>query len=779
MTTTPTAPRATTDGAPDPGARQAPPARRSRAPWRPVPAVVGFLAAWVALFSWSGMIAAPSGFLVPVGVSGLVLALSGSLLRVLRVAAYAVAAVQVVVGIVLLNLFFASGQSLLGIVPTGASLSRLVVLVENGARALNYYAAPVEAFATSTQALLAVCGLLVVYAVDVLALGLRRPPLAALPLLVALSVPVTILLEDLALPVFVVCGLLFVWLLAAERHDRWSRGTGSARHHGPDDGSPAADPGRGLVWQAALGAVALALLVAPLVPVTDSLPDDGTGEGPGTGRGDIRLNTTVNPFIRLRRELIEQTNTPLVYARTDAVETSYLRTTVLDRFEGDEWRPSQRDLPSDNVADGVLPGPPGLAPGTGGPEADWEFELSPQFTTSWLPLPYPLRELDVEGNWRYDERTFDVALVRGRSPLGLEYAARSFAPRVTAAQLDDALRPPASVRQAGTEVPEDLPPVIERTAREVTRGADTGFAQAVALQNWFRSDGGFTYSLEQRPGSGMDLLADFVTVDRVGYCEQFASAMAAMARTLGIPARVAVGFLSPERQPDGRLLYSSDTRHAWPELYFSGAGWVRFEPTPGGRTGATPAYTRQSVDEPSTAPTPRDEASPEAAPEAEDLAEDGADGSGGGLPWWSALVPLALVLAAAAPTAWRRRLRSRRLGAAGDDGVAAEGAWAELRAVVLDEGREWPSSRTPREQARRVVAQADAATTEDVIALRSLLADVERVRYAGGTGGVRETVRTEDTERTLTTWARLLRRTDEPRLARWRRRWWPASLSQR
>lgn len=774
-----------TSGPPRSEGRGPHPSARARAPWQPAPALVGFLAAWVALFSWSGMIAEPSGFLVPVGVSGLLMALAGSALRVVRVASYAVAAVQAVLGLLLLNLFFAGGQSALGLVPTGASLQRLALLVENGARALNYYAAPVESFATSTQALLAACGLLVVYAVDVLALGLRRPPLAALPLLVALSVPVTILLEDLALPVFVVVGLLFVRLLAVDRHHRSSEDDDGPVRRGPEDGRTGVDPGRGLVWQVSLGAVVLALLLAPLVPVTDSLPDDGTGDGPGTGAGDVRLNTTVNPFISLRRELIEQTGTPLLYARTDARETAYVRTTVLDDFTGAQWRPSQRDLPGDNLADGVLPGPPGLAPGTGGPEADWDFELAPQYDTSWLPLPYPVSEIDVEGNWRYDERTFDVALVRGRAPRGLEYSATSFTPRVTASQLDRALRPPASVRDSQTELPEDLPPVIEQTAREVTRGADSGFAQAVALQDWFRSGGGFTYSLEQRAGSGMDLLADFVTNDRIGYCEQFASAMATMARTLGIPARVAVGFLAPERQPDGRLLWTSDTRHAWPELYFSGAGWVRFEPTPGGRTGATPDYTRQSPDEPSAAPTPTEEASPEAAPEAEDLPEDqGAGDQGGpGLPGWAFLVPIALAGAALAPTVWRRRQRARRLGGHGTDPVArAEGTWAELRAIVLDEGRDWPRARTPREQARRVVAQAPDATPEDVRALESLLVEVEQARYAGvaaGRSGAASsgTAPSESVGPTLATWQRLLRRTGEGRVVRWRRRWWPASLT--
>ena len=155
-----------------------------------------------------------------------------------------------------------------------------------------------------------------------------------------------------------------------------------------------------------------------------------------------------------------------------------------------------------------------------------------------------------------------------------------------------------------TAVPEDLPEVITTRAREVTRDAESDFAKAVALQDWFRQDGGFRYSLEQRSGSGMDLLAYFVTDDRVGYCEQFAAAMAAMGRALDIPSRVVVGFLDGTTQPDGRILYTSDDRHAWPEMYFSGVGWVRFEPTPGQRAGATPPWTRQSANAATPPPTP-------------------------------------------------------------------------------------------------------------------------------------------------------------------------------
>ncbi len=156
--------------------------------------------------------------------------------------------------------------------------------------------------------------------------------------------------------------------------------------------------------------------------------------------------------------------------------------------------------------------------------------------------------------------------------------------------------------------------MIRQQAEKITKGDTNDFDKAVALQNWFRTGGGFTYSLDQRGGSGMDMLAHFVTDDRVGYCEQFASAMAAMGRSLGIPSRVVVGFLDGSPLPDGRILYTSDERHAWPEMYFSGVGWVRFEPTPAQRAGDTPAYTHSQTD--TTLPTPSASATPTKTPAA-------------------------------------------------------------------------------------------------------------------------------------------------------------------
>ena len=101
----------------------------------------------------------------------------------------------------------------------------------------------------------------------------------------------------------------------------------------------------------------------------------------------------------------------------------------------------------------------------------------------------------------------------------------------------------------------------------------------------------FTYSTEPLPGSGYRALENFLLRDRRGYCEQFAASMAMMAREVGIPSRVAVGFLPGERVEDNTWEVSIRDMHAWPELYFAGYGWVRFEPTPASVTGTAPVWT--------------------------------------------------------------------------------------------------------------------------------------------------------------------------------------------
>ena len=83
---------------------------------------------------------------------------------------------------------------------------------------------------------------------------------------------------------------------------------------------------------------------------------------------------------------------------------------------------------------------------------------------------------------------------------------------------------------------------------------------------------------------GQDERPDAITLflrTKVGYCVQFATAMVMMAREAGIPARMAIGFL-PGTADRGTYTVRASDAHAWPELYFEGIGWLRFEPTPSG-----------------------------------------------------------------------------------------------------------------------------------------------------------------------------------------------------
>ncbi len=743
-----------------------------REPWRPGPPLLALATGWVALFAWGSMIADPLAFLVPTGMVGLAMTLTGSGLRTVRVPPYVTAMVQALVGLLGLNLIFAARLSLFALIPTQASLREVAYVIGNGAATLNTYTAPVAANPTHTRAFLMACGLAVLFSIDVLAFGLRRAPLVALPLLVTLSVPVSILSNALALPVFVGTALLFLRLLATEHVEQLSSWSGG-RSNGPR-------PRLAVLWQASVVAVIVALVVAPLVPVTDLLRrNPGPDSGAGTGNGGSYELTAVNPFIRLRRDLVERTHTPMVYAETDSRDTGYLRTTVLDQFRSDEWRPSPRELPPKNRADGRFPTPPGLAGGVTVRTADWKLRLAPNFATTWLPLPYPLSRLSVKGNWRYDERTLDVAYVGGAIPAELSYRATSLTPDISARLLDSSVPPSTRLRAAMTAVPDSLPDVVTTRAEEVTRGARTEYQKAVALQDWFRRDGGFSYSLEQRSGSGMDLLAAFITDDRVGYCEQFAAAMAAMGRTLNIPSRVVVGFLNGTPLPDGRILYTSDDRHAWPEMYFTGVGWVRFEPTPAQRTGATPEWTRQDLTEPvpssgpnnaeSRAPVPRPDG---ATPDAQSSGNDGVSVS-----WWPFAALVLVLLAGVGPGVVRRTQRRRRL--AGNDPVhLAEGAWAELRATALDLGLTWPDQRSPREQARSMVEQV-RPEIDAVASLEGLLVQVEEGRYGPARPeGAVLTVAADERSQTLETvesW-RTVMLDSVQRERGWRGRVWPVSL---
>jgi transglutaminase-like putative cysteine protease len=118
-------------------------------------------------------------------------------------------------------------------------------------------------------------------------------------------------------------------------------------------------------------------------------------------------------------------------------------------------------------------------------------------------------------------------------------------------------------------------------ARRVVGDTRTSYGAALALESWFRGTGGFTYTTRP-PRSGSEPLLDFVLDTKRGYCQHFAGAMALMLRYLGIPARVAEGFVSGVYDREtGTWTVTDHDAHAWVEVWFARYGWLPFDPTPG------------------------------------------------------------------------------------------------------------------------------------------------------------------------------------------------------
>jgi transglutaminase-like putative cysteine protease len=344
----------------------------------------------------------------------------------------------------------------------------------------------------------------------------------------------------------------------------------------------------------------------------------------------------------------------------------------------------------------------------------------------------------LDGRWNWNPNDLTIAGV-DVSTQGQSYTAESLALEPTVQQLEDAgaFVPPSVSHDLF--VPFDAPKIITDTARKVTAGATNAYEKAVDLQNYFQY-GGFNYSTvapvrDSYDGDSMRSIAAFLKV-KSGYCVHFASAMAVMARTLGIPARIAMGYLpgSVTGTRDNRQLLqvTSDELHAWPELYFSGVGWVPFEPTVS--RGTLPAYSipgsSVTSDPSSSAPAP--ERSSAALPPTDPT--NGAPGSvsTASQELGSIVSTVAVLLFAIAllltPAGVRRGLRMSRLRKLADEWGSPRLAWKELQQTARDLGMAVADTETPRSFAARVagVLGDDAAA---IAALQSLLDATEREEY--------------------------------------------------
>ena len=430
---------------------------------------------------------------------------------------------------------------------------------------------------------------------------------------------------------------------------------------------------------------------------------------------------------------------PLLRVRGER-KPSYVRTAVLAAFNGQEWSSGSRRAARVQGADGTPLELQGVSPSLGQDRTQYDFQATEAFKSRWLPVMPLTDAVSAEGDWRYDLATMDFAAFdKGLDTAGLSWQVDGVELDYDVEALDEASARPGLVSDEFLEVPKDLPPMVADLAEEVSGDRTSQYRQARALQSWFRSE--FTYSLERAASVGNDELVAFLDESgRVGYCEQFAASMAVMARTLGIPSRVAVGFLQPRKVSDDFWEFSAHDLHAWPELFFAGSGWVRFEPTPPTRASGVPEHSADDFEE--EQPAEPEEASPSAEPSQEPAAPrddrpqieepTAAEETDSGTSvrvvlaaTFGVLVVALLAGAGVLPGWFRRRRRLQRF-----ESLDVEMLWTELHDTVVDLRLPWPKGRSPQvigEQVRAWCAPENPAVSA---AVQRLVHAVEVNRFS-------------------------------------------------
>ena len=174
----------------------------------------------------------------------------------------------------------------------------------------------------------------------------------------------------------------------------------------------------------------------------------------------------------------------------------------------------------------------------------------------------------------------------------IRYAGISQLPPMNAANLRAAPKKyPEEIASTYLQIPAKLDPRIPQFALEITKNAKTPFDKAIAIESFLRTRFGYTLNLSRTPGE--DPLANFLFVTRAGHCEYFASSMAILLRTLGVPTREVNGFLPGEYNDlGGDYIVRASDAHSWVEVYFPENGWQTFDPTPAAAESAASLLTR-------------------------------------------------------------------------------------------------------------------------------------------------------------------------------------------
>jgi transglutaminase-like putative cysteine protease len=646
-----------------------------------------------------------------------------------------------------LDTSFAAGHALAGLIPTGSSMHHLWQVANQGL-SMRASAPPVPS--TPGVEILAAAGIgAVAILTDLIAVRLRSPAIAGLPLLVLFSVPITTSAKPAGLGssvTFCLAVIGFLALLAADGRERlriWGRLVSVWYGTEPEEQSKGPDT-RGLAAagrRIGAAAVCFALVVPLLIP---GLRLHGLFEKhdlPGSG-SNVGLPAAIDQMHQQLTGASAGHQVVLTYTTTNTDPSLQYLPLAMTNYNG-QSQEFGVVLPggSTPVSHSVLPPVPGMDASIPESITRTQITMSKSVTgysggLTFLPAPYAPVAVSIPASadpaaWRANNTNLTVYSSSAKLA-GLSYQVTSNEAEPTVADL--------SVPQTGLP---GLTPYLSYNgpdqgellaiARSVTKGAKNAYQKAAALKNWFASTGGFSYSLQPHwlAASGGLLsnsqqLLDFLTKDKIGYCQQFAYGMAILARLLGIPSQIDVGYTAGTPIGHHTWEVTEADAHAWPVLYFKNVGWVRFEPTPSGsagqRTATQPDY---STSGPAGGQQPGGGAklpgqsggsagggkanSKTSVKRIPDLSQNG---GGAALPQARhSSAPLVLliililaVLAAIAPGITRLLVRRSRWRRAAGDTALAHAAWHELRDNLYDYGLECRASESPRALARRIGA---------------------------------------------------------------------------
>lgn len=638
------------------------------------------------------------------------------------------------------SLTFLSDTLVAGLVPTGPTWEAGQDLWVRGLELARLRPAPT--YSEPGLVLLAVNGTwAVVHAVDGLVFRLARPIAGIVMAMVLWTVP---------LAIAPVAGTAWLWaapflaasaavLLASAGGDlgRWGRWV--------TPGDPAGLTRR-RTTAPVTGAVLAVLAIAGGALLADRVPG-ATAPPWYEVRGSGGTTLTSNPIVGMQQRLVAQDAGTVMQVRSS--RPVYIRTTSLDVYgEREEW--TNDGITGAPVRGGTVPAE--LA----GRTEPVDLSLSVVNLPDAVLVPLPYQTLQVEGaragELQYDPRLATFTLDRGATLLpGDTYDVDAVVPAPTAEELAAVPLDPATVDPSQVALPPNVPPRVAEQARKIVdaRGAVSPFDQALAIQDELRS---WTYSLDVAPGhsgSAMDAFLD----SRTGYCEQFAGTMAVMLRTLGVPARVAVGFTpgtpaeGPAPAPGEQVAYdvALTNAHAWVEVFFPGHGWISFEPTPRAdgnvlvpsAANLAPSTTASGLE---PAPAPGEDVNdqlglgqpglenPEAVPTPGASLDRAPAGAAGGAADDGGLAPLLLLLVGVVGLgAGVAVLRAGRVDPAARDPrdrvLAARAAVGRTGAGLGVVARPWE---TDEEYLTRLAADRDG----DRATVSALARSVERVRWA-------------------------------------------------